>query len=201
MGLCVPALLVTSSASATVMVEVPLEELVLGAEAIVHATVVESDERVVMDDGELEPCTFTTLEVREWLGGQPRSGASSTVVLRELGGTFQGITRRAEGTPRYAVGDEVIVFLARRPDGARDYRTMAMAQGKFIVRRGVGGMETTVERDLEGISFATPGEANAIRHPQTDARMELSAFLAYVRQTRGETLAAEPPSPPTGGAR
>ncbi len=181
-------------ARATVMVEVPLEDMILGADAIVHGRVIANDVRMSLDRGELEPNTFVTIEVTEWLAGE----GGRTVTLRELGGTFQGITTEVVGVPRYAVGDEVIVFLERREDGREDLRTMAMAQGQFRVRHSLTEAPR-VERDLEGVAFARWVDGQQTVQDPASPSMELEAFKAYVRQTRGETLPGAG-GPATGGA-
>jgi hypothetical protein len=170
-----------SRASATVMVEVPLEELVQGADAIVHARVVSSRVRVEMRQNGLRPETVTTLEVIEWLAGP----GGRTVELRELGGVWQAGGVHYEGTPEYAVGEEVVVFLERRAESPHDLRTLALAQGKFVVRHGVPGVPSSVLRDLDGIAFASWSEGRQqVTAPAPEPAMELGVFLEFVRQTR-----------------
>lgn len=174
-------LVVGATARATVMVEVSLEEMIQEAEVIVHGRVVRSDVRVAIDDGQMVPHTFTTIEVTEWLAGE----GGETVQLRELGGTFHGVTHHIAGTPSYAIGDEVVVFLERREDGRRDLRTFAMAQGKFVVQHQLEG-PPMIARDLEGVSFYRWGQGQQdVVEPGPQARMPLDAFLGYVRQVRG----------------
>src|SRR5690349_15411228 len=72
------SLAVASTASATVMVEVPLDEMIQRADAIVRGTVVATRVRLDVRDGALEPQTFTTLRVTEWLAGH----GGETVELR-----------------------------------------------------------------------------------------------------------------------
>lgn len=180
---------VSATASATIMVEVPLDEMIASADTIVHGTVVHSTVRVAMrDDGTLEPQTITTIRVREWIAG----AGGETVTLRELGGAWQGGVVSYEGTPQYRVGEEVVVFLARRPEAPHDLRTLGMVQGKFIVRHGVPGVPSSVRRDLEGIAFYRWADGHAtVQSPHNDPAMELQTFLAYVRQARaalGRTL-------------
>jgi hypothetical protein len=180
---------VSATASATIMVEVPLDEMIASADTIVHGTVVRSAVRVEMrDDGTLEPQTITTIRVREWIAGQ----GGETVTLRELGGVWQGGVLRYEGTPEYRVGEEVVVFLARRPEAPNDLRTLGMVQGKFLVRHGVPGVSASVHRDLEGIAFYQWANGQqVVQAPGADPAMELQHFLAYVRQFRSEQIRAE----------
>lgn len=143
-------------ANATVMVEVSLEDMVRDSAYIVRGRVVDLDRELVMtNQGGVDPYTLATIEVSDWLKGAPTD--NGRVVVRELGGL---IGRNGElggmwidGTPRYHVGEEVIVFLEARPDHP-SLRTYAMSQGKFVVTHGIGGVAPTVTRDTQSIAFA-----------------------------------------------
>jgi len=140
-----------STARATVLVEVPLDDMIVDAEAIVLGEVVRvSTQMRVREDGRLEPWTATTLRVESWL----KNGAGDEVTLYERGGVWQGGGMRIAGTPEYRVGERVVVFLWRDPLGR--LRTYGMVQGRFVVRAGVD-MPTTVERDLHDVGFAQWG--------------------------------------------
>ena len=177
-----------STASATVMVEVPLEDLIQQADAIVHGTVVSTAVRLEMREGALEPQTITTIRVREWIAG----GGGEEVELRELGGVWQGGGVRFDGTPEYRAGEEVVVFLERRRDEARDLRTLAMVQGKFEVRHGAPGVPSCVLRDLSGIAFARWADGQqTVSEPGEDPAMELETFLDFVRRVRRDAEAGQ----------
>jgi hypothetical protein len=170
-----------STASATVMVEVPLEDLIRQADVIVRGTVTSSAVRLEMREGTLEPQTLTTLRVTEWIAGS----GGETVQLRELGGEWQGGGVRYDGTPEYRIGEEVVVFLERRPEAPHDLRTLAMVQGKFSIRHGVPGVPSVVVRDLSGIAFASWADGRqTVSEPGHDPAMELETFLDFVRRTR-----------------
>jgi hypothetical protein len=178
----VASLAVASTASATVMVEVPLDELIRNADAIVHGRVTNTGVRMAIEDGQMEPHTVTTIAVHEWLAGE----GGETVRIRELGGEWQGGGVHYEGTPRYRVGEEVVVFLERRPEAPHDLRTLAMVQGKFVVRPGVPGVPASVSRDLSGIAFARWVDGHqTVSAPGRQPAMALETFLAHVRQVRG----------------
>ena len=178
------ALIVASGANATVMIEYSLEELVRSSDVIVHATVTHSDVRMELREGGMEPQTVTTLRVQDWIaGGESVDG--DTVTLRELGGIWNGGGLWYSGTPHYTVGEEVVVFLERRPEAPHDLRTFGMAQGKFVVGHGVGTVPSTVRRDLDGISFARWSEGQqTVTHPGQEPEMQLDVFVEYVRQIR-----------------
>lgn len=177
-----------SDASATVMVEVPLEQLVQRADAIVHGTVTRTGTRLEMRESGLEPQTLVTLRVHSWIAGE----GGATVTLRELGGTWQGGGLRFEGTPQYTVGEEVVVFLERRAEAPHDLRTLEMVQGKFSVRHGVPGVPSIVRRDLDGIAFARWADGRqTVQAPGEDPAMQLDAFLDFVRQVRRDRSGGE----------
>jgi len=180
------AMLFASGASATVMIEYSLEELVRGSDVIVHATVVHSDVRMELRNGGMEPQTVTTLRVQDWIAGADEV-EGDTVTIRELGGIWNGGGLWYSGTPRYAVGEEVVVFLERRPEAPHDLRTFGMAQGKFVVGHGVGDVPSTVRRDLDGIAFARWSDGQqTVNHPGQEPEMQLDGFVEYVRQIRAE---------------
>lgn len=163
-------------ARATVLVEVPLDDMIFDAEAIVLGEVVDVGvQMVVREDGRLEPWTVTTIRVEHWL----KNGAGSTVTLHERGGEWQGGGMRIDGMPEYRVGERVLVFLWRDPLGR--LRTYGMVQGKFVVRAGVPGVPTTVERDVEAVGFAqwSGGQMTVTHLPRTV--MPLDAMVARIR--------------------
>ncbi len=95
-------LLLSSPASATVMEEVSLEDMIRDADAIVRGRVIASDVRMTLEGSlSMRPDTLTTLEVHEWIAGE----GGATVQLRELGGVWQQGGVRYDGTPEYRVGD------------------------------------------------------------------------------------------------
>jgi hypothetical protein len=137
--------LTDTTARATLMIELGLEELVLGSDAIVHG-VVERTGTQMATAGSATPYSVARLRVREWLGGD----GGATVTLREPGAYWRGGGSRIDGAPSYRVGEEVIVFLAY--DVNDFYRTYSMVQGKFVVRRE-GPAPALVERDLRAVTF------------------------------------------------
>ncbi len=173
----VAALLWSSGAGATVMVELPLEDMVRDADAIVHGVVVRTGTQMVMREGAMEPHTLSTLRVRRWLKGE----GGDRVTLRELGGEWQGGGMRIDGTPRYEPGEEVIVFLERSPEDPSHFRTYGMVQGKFIVLHGVPGVPSMVRRDLDSIAFARwAGGQMTVEAAQSGPAMELEGFLDLI---------------------
>ncbi|MFW6051315.1 MAG: hypothetical protein ACODAU_09085 [Myxococcota bacterium] len=175
---------VVMPARATVMVEVPIEEMARQADGIVHGRVTRTGTRMVVRDGSLDPHTLVWIRVDRWLAG---SGGGE-VVVRELGGVGEVTALGRDGAPRYEAGEEVVAFLEPHAGGMR---TLAMAQGKFTVVRGRPDEPARVRRDLRGIGFArfdakgTTVE-DAPRHP-TMPFDELVRVIELARGQRGAT--------------
>ncbi|AKF06836.1 hypothetical protein DB32_003985 [Sandaracinus amylolyticus] len=197
LSIVVAATLFQPRARATVMVEVPLEAMVRDADVIVVGVVEDVGARLVMlPDGGAEPHTITTLRVREWVKGS----GGELVRIDEIGGVTSQVAMRIAGTPEYARGEEVVVFLRRTPEGA--LRTFAMVQGRFGIRRGVPGADDVVVRDTTSIGFASWASGPmAIEHGGVRA-MRLADFLAFVRATL-EQIETDPTTGDAlgGGAR
>jgi len=164
---------------ATVMVEIPLDELVRDADVIVHATVARTGTQMVMrEEGAMEPHTLTEIHVQRWLKGS----GPDRLTIRELGGDWQQGGMRIDGVPRYARGEEVIVFLERHPEHPDHYRTFQMVQGKFVVMHGTPGVPSTVKRDLDGVGFARWAESGemSVGPFNGPAVMQLDGFVDLI---------------------
>lgn len=187
-------LLVTLPARATVMLSMPLEDMVQGATAIVHARVARTGSRLAIDGG-ARPHTITELVVLEWLKG---SGATQ-VTIDEIGGEAAGLSMAIAGTPEYRVGDEVVVFLRVTDDGS--FRTLGMVQGQFVVRHGVPGVPDSVVRDTSSIGFATwDGGPMSVLEGGRES-MELDAFLSWIRATVAQIDGVDGARDTVGGGR
>jgi len=142
------SLLAPAGAAATVLVEVPVDDMAYVADAIVIGRVSHVGTRLELSGPEPMPFTVSTLTIERWVLG---SGASDEVAIEEVGGHWQGLEVRVAGTPTYRAGERVLVFL-RKDDQGR-YRTYGMAQGKFTLQAAVDG-PTIAHRDLGEVSFA-----------------------------------------------
>jgi hypothetical protein len=168
-------------ARATVMVEVALEDMIRDAAVIVRGRVIHAGTQMLVREHGMDPATVSTLQVDQWLKGQ----GGPTLTIRELGGLIgpngQAGGMRIDGTPRYAVGEEVLVFLEADPDDATYFRTYAMAQGKFVVLRGVGGAPDVVARDTATIAFARWARGRMTIHHGGREVLPLESFVELVR--------------------
>lgn len=168
--------------SATVMSEVPLEDMIRDADAIVHAVVERTGVQTEIGDQGARPHTVTVLRVKAWLGGQDHG---DRVTVRELGGQWRGGGQWIAGTPRYRTGEEVVVFLRRDPRTSA-FRTYGMAQGKFVVRHGAPGVPKHVRRDLSEIAYAAWSEGRmTVTHGAAGPAIQLAELLALIDEVRG----------------
>ncbi|MBI1356668.1 MAG: hypothetical protein GC160_20200 [Acidobacteria bacterium] len=162
--------------AATLVPEVGFETLVADSEAIVHGTVVRS--WTAWDEGHAAIWTHYEVRVASWLKGSP----ASTIRISEPGGSVGGVHTQIVGAPRYAVGEEIVVFAHRTPIGY--LRTSGWSQGKFVVSAGGSGsgnasgkIVSSVRTGAQIVSAAQP-----VKTPLSSLdRSDLAQFLARVR--------------------
>jgi hypothetical protein len=182
-------LAVPAATRATVLVEVPLEDMAVDADGIVLGRVVDVGVQMVFIGGRMQPWTVNTIEVERWI--KSSGTGERTVRVYERGGEWQGGGMRIEGTPEYRRGERVVVFLERDVHGR--LRTYGMVQGKYVVRAAVDG-ETTVERDLSGVAFARWARGQmTVEEPPPPETMPLADLLSRavgaIRAVTPEALA------------
>ncbi|MDP6943843.1 MAG: hypothetical protein QF464_06795, partial [Myxococcota bacterium] len=134
------------------------------------------DEEVVYDAWWDRVYTQTTVRVDESIGGDARPG--DLVVIRQLGGSLDGLETVLVGTSDFTLGDEVVLFT--RTDGAFHY-LVGMAQGTYFVLRDNTG-QPTVTRSVGALAFAP------LPHPAgrlAPNRMTLDALRTFVGSVRG----------------
>jgi hypothetical protein len=174
----------TAVGSATVIEQISLEEMTQRSDAIVHGVVTRTGSRWDMEHD--EPVTITEVRVLRWIKG----GDAPTVTIRERGGQVQDRGMWVAGTPRYAVNEEVVVFLERHPERPAQYRTYSLVMGKFRVRHGIGTVPPAVVRDLDGVGLVRWDESGEmeIEHGDQETAMHLETFVDYVRRLVDEEV-------------
>lgn len=190
-------LLLALPASATVMVEIPMEDLIATSDVIVHAHVLRTGSQLETYEGHLEPHTITELRIDDWLKGD----GEERIAIDEIGGEVDGRGSWIDGTPRYRDGEEVVVFLGRLPGGA--FRTVGMEQGRFdvVVTASGAGITTLVERDTSTIAFASWVNGRMQVHDGGPSpSVEYATFVGFVASVL-EQLALPSDPRTTGGAR
>jgi len=142
MGLC--GIMAAEHAHATLVRNFTLSAMAYTSDAIIRGEVL--DHEVVYDPWWAEVYTHSFVRVDEVLKGANAPG--DIIVLRQIGGSLDGVETRVVGTARVETGAEVVLFA--RCDGFFHY-LVGMAQGKYdVVRDGSG--ETVLRRDTPGLS-------------------------------------------------
>ena len=121
--LAVAALVAGTAWSATVL-QFDWEQMAKRADRIVEGTVTHTD--VHWNDAKTKIYTDAYIKVTKTLKGQ----AVDTLVVRQIGGELDGIGSMIPGSPRYATGEELMIFAEDRPDGA--VVTLGLFQGKCV---------------------------------------------------------------------
>ncbi len=171
----VAALVAAVRAEATVMVEVPFDDMVMDADAIVLGRVEHVGVQLRMQGHRMEPWTLTQIQVERWL----KDRGPDRVIIEERGGVWNGGGMAIAGTPQYAVGERVITFL--RLDNEQRYRTYGMVQGRFLIHEGVPGQPAVVRRDLSAVGFVHwAGGQMRVDHSSAAPQMELDAMLSRI---------------------
>lgn len=170
------ALLITfsvpSPANATVVVPLTRAQLVDRSDLVVRATVI--DQWSTWNEDQSQIITLTRLRVLSYL----RGSGPQELVLRQFGGTVDGLVSRVPGDAHLSQGQEWVLFLRR---GERVVYLTALAQSAYLVRRSPGA-PATVHRDLQELTFAsqqggrmiltepTPEPAETLEHLEHDVR-------------------------------
>jgi hypothetical protein len=156
---------------ATVLVPADLGELVQGAHAIVHGHVVAVESRWA--EGRRRSIeTLVTLVVEDHLKGQ----IGSEVTFRVPGGQLGPYRTIMPGAPRFAEGEDVIVFLAAK--GPSVPWLVGLGQGVYRVGAGSDG----VRRVRPGVPLSRTAISQPVVRGTADrTALELGAFQAEVR--------------------
>ncbi len=189
-------------ARATTVRAFSLPAMTAAAQSIVRGRVV--DARAVYDPAREAVYTHTTVLVDEVLWGRERPGQE--ILVRQRGGTLDGVTWSIPGTPHLALGAEVLLFC--RTDGAFHY-IVGMAQGVYVLSRppatasGQGqatAAPLAAERHLAGLrALPRPLVARRLaprRAPYAALRAQIRAALEELG--RRPRAVAQPPEGANG---
>jgi hypothetical protein len=173
MTLALLALVAGIANSATVL-RFGWEELAQRADRIVEGTVTHTD--VHWNDAKTKIYTDAYIKVTSTLKGQP----AETLVVRQLGGELDGIGAMIPGSPRYAAGEELIVFAEDRPDGA--VVTLGLFQGKCVPY-----IDTDTGVKMVRMGSLNKAEAPAVRLVGDDSQapMSYNELLQHIAAAAG----------------
>jgi hypothetical protein len=170
--LCVLTVGYVDSGFATTVIMPSDAGLVAGARIIIIARVLSLSSSFNADHSDIN--TYVRLKVDEVLKGD-LPGAE--VVLREPGGRDGDTGSIVFGTPEFARGERVLLYLDSWPDGS--LRVYQMFLGKFSITRDPATSRSIVTRGAGlGVDVAGPRPAGTV----TD-RLELSGYRRMIRKT------------------
>lgn len=136
-GLTCVLMMAAAVASATTIVMPSDEQLIAKSPIILAGTVLST--AVVDDDGTLR--TESVIAVASVL----KSSAPDTITIRELGGELGGRITKLFGTPEFAKGERVLLFVEPSPHGG--YRTIDLFIGKLKEGRQLDGRRLWLRDD------------------------------------------------------
>ena len=125
------ALIFPARSFATLVVPVTDADLIEQAEAIVQGQVTAITSVQSQEHHQNKPQIFTLvhLSIEDILKGQLMHQRSLTI--KQLGGTVGDSQYWVEGSPEFFVGEKVVLFLSRHPDGSP--RVTQLYQGKLTI--------------------------------------------------------------------
>lgn len=167
---CVLFLIFTVSsvtpANGTTLARMTLGQLAAAAQIVARVRCTGSTSR--RDAGSI--WTFTDFAVVEAIKGMP----GPRITIRLPGGRDRHLLETVEGAPRFAAGDDAILFLERTRAG--DWSISDWAAGTFRIERDARTARETITQDSSGGSVFDP----ATRTFRNDgiAKMPLAEFRA-----------------------
>lgn len=166
------ALLLTFSAvhaSATTVVDVPLPELVKDSPVIVEGVVTERTTQWTKDR-RIE--TLTTLRVSH----SYKTELPAYIVIKQHGGTMDGVTHAIPGDATFELGEEVLVFLEPSVVTKGTFILVGMSATKFRIEKN--GSEPIVVRDVNGLGLVRLDPDGVFRTapPRDDGAISLDAM-------------------------
>jgi hypothetical protein len=175
----IACVLVTSVASATVLVPADLSEIVGGSEVIAYARIV--DVRPQWADGRRWIDSVVTADVVTYLKG---GSTPDTLTFKVPGGRLGRYRSVFVGAPVFTRGEEAVLFLKNREGDVPD--VFGLSQGVFRVRVDALTGQRMVVPPVTADAGETP---RPLKRGSIDRRpLELAAFGARVR----EMIAATP---------
>lgn len=186
MGRVIPfvaSVLVTSVASATVLVPAEFSEIVGGSQIIAYARVV--DVRPEWADGRRWIDSVVTAEVVSYLKGGPEE----TITFKVPGGRLGRYRSVVVGAPVFARGDEAVLFL--KSDAAHGEslpNVFGLNQGVFRVKVDPRTGQRMVVPPPVTAAGPAAGEPQAVKRGAIDRRpLAFDAFGARVREAMAST--------------
>jgi hypothetical protein len=151
--LAVPVLL-----SATTVVPMGVEALTRASSHVVEARATGSTSQWNPEHTFI--FTYTRFEVTRTLKGH----ASKEILVRQIGGTVEGITQKVAGVRQWRSGDEAVLFLQPSPVADGTLIVTGLMQGNFLMRRTQAGRTYVSNGMPEAFEYqAATGEVTSYR--------------------------------------
>lgn len=185
----VAAFFVASAAMATTVLYQDVAALSRTCDLVVRGQVIDLSSRWTADRRRI--VTDVRVEVADTWKGSLRK----TIIVRTPGGVVGDIGQRVDGLATFKPGEEVVLFLERRPDDS--FIVSGAAQGKFGVRRSADGKGAFAVPDPnvgEAVIIDPLTRQPIVHAPKTFALEDLRRQVA----TAIAAPATEPLSPPKG---
>ena len=171
------ALLFLPSISATTLAKLSLDQIAAGSDAVARVRCTAAESR--WEGGSI--WTLATVQVLESMKGN----LPSSITIRVPGGRVGHLTATVDATPKFAPGNEAVVFLQRSRAG--DFTVAGWAEGTFrILRDPHSGAETVTQDssafavfDATSRTFRSEGIR---RMPIDEFRARMAAALARSRE-------------------
>jgi hypothetical protein len=164
------------SVTATTVIPPTFEQLVDQAQEIFQGTVTDVKAQWIGEGNDRHIVSYITFEVKDALKGV----SDKTFTMRAFGGTVDGETMFIGDGPKFAVGDEDIVFVEN--NGSQVVPLVGLMHGRFHVRKDQTGraiVTTNDDRPLRSVSRLGREDATT----GSEAVMTPEAFKAAI-QTR-----------------
>lgn len=176
--------LLASTAHATVLRRVDLDEMTRRSALVLYGTVRESfSHRATAGGGAI--VTTTTLDVQHLLKGRAEDVPARTFRLTQVGGALDGVVARIPGQPRFVPGQRVVLFLERTAAG---WAVLGFEQGRFVVETPDDG-EPVAVRHVGEAAMADPVTGRVTEGTDDDLRVPLAVLFQRVRAVVAEEVA------------
>lgn len=171
-------LLLLCAATATLVPRLSFEQLVDASELIVSGRVTSTWS--AWDREHKYLWTHYNLSVASTVKGS----SASNVEFAEPGGALDGYAMTIAGSVRYAVGDNMVVFLSRMPNGY--LRTAGWAQGKYALDSR-GRLHASASLGAQILDAKNPASGSSLQTLEGMSLSELGQRVsARLRATQGK---------------
>jgi hypothetical protein len=164
--------LMVSLAHATQMEQLDTRQLVRGSNDIVIGQV--ESVRSRWNVARTKIFTDVTFRVSRALKG----GRSERLDLVQLGGEVNGMRYSVPGSPRFATGEEALLFVWR--DARGQAQVNGLGQGKFDIRRDPATGEATVQRSIPGLGVRDVRRLRLVPQGQSAPRIRLDDLVQEI---------------------